>query len=118
MRSTTRRWWGSGIIPDVEDYAYRAEIPAVFNAALARNPFRTATTITLALPEAADGSGHDPRTRQDVGCVRIVGRANAGFASLAWDGRTDGGRRVGPGIYFYQVEAGTHRARGKMTLLR
>jgi flagellar hook assembly protein FlgD len=44
--------------------------------------------------------------------------ASTGTLRLTWDGRDDGGRELGSGLYFYRVTAGHHSASGKLTLLR
>ncbi|HEY6866836.1 MAG TPA: C25 family cysteine peptidase, partial [Candidatus Eisenbacteria bacterium] len=44
--------------------------------------------------------------------------APAGAASLAWDGRDREGRRVGPGLYLAQLQAGPARARTRIVILR
>ena len=38
----------------------------------------------------------------------------AGEHALVRDGRTDAGKKAGPGVYFYRFEAGEHRVRGKL----
>ena len=36
---------------------------------------------------------------------------------IGWDHSSDDGERMGPGVYFYRVEAGPFRDRKKMDLL-
>jgi len=37
---------------------------------------------------------------------------------MRWNGRQDaGGNQVGPGVYFYRIEAGVNRDRKKVLLL-
>ncbi len=46
------------------------------------------------------------------------GRKGPGEYSLAWDGRDEAGREVGPGIYFLRVIAGDDRADAKVIMLK
>lgn len=74
---------------------------------LAPNPLRAATTVSFALPQAGaatarvyDAAGRRVRTIVDSP------RLGAGEHSFAWDGRADGGARVGAGVYFVRLVAG------------
>ena len=64
------------------------------------NPFRSATRIVFRLParERVTLVMHDVGGRR----VRtlIQGEASAGESSIEWDGRTDAGRPLAPGLYF------------------
>lgn len=42
----------------------------------------------------------------------------AGAHSAAWDGRDDGGQKVGNGVYFYRIVAGDWRSERKLILLQ
>ena len=55
----------------------------------------------------------DPQGRR----VRVLadGYLPAGHHAIEWDGRSEAGTRVAPGVYFYRFEAGEFRARGRMT---
>ncbi len=71
------------------------------------NPFRGSTTLRLELAgeanicaEVYDAQGRRLRSLEN-------GRRSAGIASLAWDGRDDGGRRVATGAYWARVATGT-----------
>jgi endonuclease/exonuclease/phosphatase family metal-dependent hydrolase len=71
------------------------------------NPFTSSTRIALTLPEAAAvrAAVFDPTGRR---VRQLAGRRlGAGEHVLSWDGRGDGGERLGPGLYFLQVEAGS-----------
>jgi hypothetical protein len=78
--------------------------PAIFPAA--PNPFRVGTDITYSLPGPGnvsirlfDVNGRLVRTLQN-------GVSGGGIQRLHWDGRDDGGRPVGVGIYFVHLTSG------------
>ncbi len=73
------------------------------------NPFNPQTTISFDLPRPAavslrvfDVSGRLVRALLE-GEVVAEGRQE-----VVWDGRDDGGRRVGSGTYFYRLESGEY----------
>jgi len=81
------------------------------------NPFTAATTIRFDLPVGAlvrlelfDAQGR-----------RVTTLANrffpAGYQSVRWDPSQSDGGQVGPGVYFYRIQAGPFRDRKKMVLL-
>ena len=81
------------------------------------NPFNPATEIRFTVSgEGAvnlrvyDVSGRLVRTLLDGVAVNGEGRTS-------WDGRADGGERVGSGVYFCRVSQGGHNAIAKMLLL-
>ncbi len=82
------------------------------------NPFNPSVTIGYTLPERM----HVRLTVYDsVGRTVAVledGMQGAGVHSALWNGRSDRGETLGSGVYLYRVEAGSHHAQGKMTLLR
>ena len=96
----------------------RLEVPARF--ALHQNepnPFRAATTIRFDLPAGA-------MVRLEVFDVlgrRIERLAShwypPGYHAVEWDQRDGRGKQIGPGVYFYRIEAGTIRDQRKMLLL-
>jgi hypothetical protein len=49
--------------------------------------------------------------------VRALGARglDSGRHALAWDGRDRSGRRLAPGVYFYELEGAAWRAHGRMT---
>lgn len=85
----------------------------------APNPFNPKTTLRYALPHAA-------QVRLEIfdvqgRCIRrLVDRQQDGPAhyQVEWDGRTDSGRRVSSGVYFYRLEAGDFRQTRRMTLVK
>ncbi|MBI1799490.1 MAG: hypothetical protein HYR73_07350, partial [Candidatus Eisenbacteria bacterium] len=79
------------------------------------NPFTARTAIHFDLPVGAmvrlelfDANGRRVETLAD----RYF---PAGYQSVMWDPR--GAGKVGPGVYFYRIEAGPFRARRKAVLL-
>jgi hypothetical protein len=82
------------------------------------NPFNPETTIRFDLAtEAAvslrvyDAAGQIVRTLEQGGLP-------AGSHVVLWNGLDDVGTRVGSGVYFYELRAGTFTSMKKMTLLR
>lgn len=80
-------------------------------------PFHGVTHFTLSLPRAAsvDVSVYDVNGRRVATLHR--GALAAGVTELAWDGRADGGARLGSGIYFYRARATGWTATRRMVLL-
>ncbi len=82
------------------------------------NPFNPSTLIRFDLPQKStvklqvyDILGRPVRTL-------VSGELEAGAHSVQWDGRNDRGERVGTGIYFYRLEAGTYVKTMKMMLVK
>ncbi len=94
-------------------------LPAVFDVAQNRpNPFNPATTIQLALPEAASVRMRVFDISGRVVATLVDRQLPAGFHNVVWQGRDDNGARVASGIYFYRVEAPGHVVQRKMMLLK
>jgi flagellar hook capping protein FlgD/putative Ig domain-containing protein/WD40 repeat protein len=81
------------------------------------NPFSGTTAIHFELPV-------DTRVRLDIfdaqgRLIRTLaaGGYPAGFHTLEWDHRTDGGKTLGAGVYLYRIQAGRFRDQKKMVLL-
>ncbi|HET9326661.1 MAG TPA: S8 family serine peptidase [Candidatus Eisenbacteria bacterium] len=87
-------------------------------AKLAPNPFSGGTRLDLRIdrPRTLAASVFDTRGRR----VRNLGNRafGAGFASLEWDGKDDGGHAVGAGVYFLSVESEGQRWMKKAIVLR
>ncbi|HMB69492.1 MAG TPA: FlgD immunoglobulin-like domain containing protein, partial [bacterium] len=82
------------------------------------NPFRQVTTIRYDLPRP--GSVH-------LAVYDVTGRLvktlvdrneDAGFRSVAWDGKDSGGQRVSSGVFFYTLKTAEQSVRRKVVLLR
>jgi hypothetical protein len=101
--------------PDMLE-APEADLPRELAFRTGANPVRGAATFHLALPEAREvrATIHDVHGRR----IRSLasGSFPAGRHALRWDGRDDGGRRVGAGVYVGLVDAGGAVLRGKVVL--
>jgi hypothetical protein len=82
------------------------------------NPFNPSTTIFFTLAEAGttrvqiyDLAGHVVRHLADG---EFPGQAHR----LNWDGRSDAGRPVPTGVYFYRITSGTTQVSGRMALVK
>jgi flagellar hook assembly protein FlgD len=82
------------------------------------NPFNPKTVISYELPQTSqvqlviyDVAGRVVRTLVD-------GQRPAGSHGAEWDGRDDGGRPVGSGIYFYAMRAGAWQSQKRLTVLK
>ena len=82
------------------------------------NPFRSATRVAFALPEAAAVHAEvlDVRGRR-VAVIADDGYA-AGSHELQWDGRDDTGRATPSGLYFLRLTAGDETRTTKLLLRR
>ncbi len=86
------------------------------------NPFNASATISFVV-------GGDPARRTQV-LLRIFSASGrtvrtlvneihpAGRQTVQWTGTDDNGVEVPAGIYFYQVEADSERAQGKIVVVR
>jgi hypothetical protein len=82
------------------------------------NPFRLTTTIRYGLPaetpvrlEVYSPAGQRVATLVDE-------FEGAGYHSVNWDGKDDGGRELVAGVYFFRFDAGTYQTTKKTQLLR
>lgn len=82
------------------------------------NPFRVETVIRygLANPEKVVLRVYNALGEE----IRILMEQTqpAGTHTLFWDGKDSRGRKAGPGIYFYTLQAGTKQQTRKMLILR
>jgi hypothetical protein len=82
------------------------------------NPFNPAIKLELQLPLAGpvEVKVYDVRGRQ----VRRLHAANeaAGTLTMIWDGRDNGGRRLGSGVYWARVETAAGRLTSRMVLVK
>jgi len=97
----------------------KPDLPRV--AALAQNspnPFNPTTSIQMALPAAGPVDlvvyGLDGRVVRTL----VSEALPAGFHTVAWDGRDDGGLPVASGAYIYRLRAGDFVSSRKMLLLK
>ena len=113
-------WTTVTAIPS-EDVAAKqvASIPASFELAAAYpNPFNPSTTISYALPQAAD-------VRLDIYNVMgqrvrtlVAADQPAGYYAVEWQATDDSGHTLSSGVYFYRLQAGAFRATKRMLLMR
>ena len=84
---------------------------------IAPNPARGAAMLTFALPAPGDVRlsifGVDGRLVRAL----VDGELPAGVHREVWDGRTDGGRTVAPGIYFCRLESDDRVLIRRLTLV-
>lgn len=85
----------------------------------APNPSAGGATIHYVVPE---GTGRAETTVYDVR-GRVVARVRdsggrSRVRSVMWGGLDSEGRRVAAGVYFYEIETGSGRHRGRMVVLR
>jgi len=82
------------------------------------NPFRSATRIAYVLPAEAPVrlTVYDIVGRRVA--VLVDRNETAGGHEAMWDGRTDGGSRSAPGIYFLRLQAGFETRTTKVLLER
>ncbi|MBE0565757.1 MAG: T9SS type A sorting domain-containing protein [Krumholzibacteria bacterium] len=97
-------------------------VPAARLALLgnAPNPFNPETSISFTIPDGPGGEHalriYDTRGR----LVRSLGSGHVGpgLQQAVWDGRDDGGRAAGSGVYFYRLEYAGRSLTGKMVLVK
>ncbi|MCK5597111.1 MAG: T9SS type A sorting domain-containing protein, partial [Candidatus Eisenbacteria sp.] len=79
------------------------------------NPFRTSASLGFAVPAG---------TRAELGIYTPGGRlvrrltAGEGRGTVVWDGLSDEGEPVAPGVYFVRLKAAGKSAHRKVVLLR
>jgi len=79
------------------------------------NPFAGRTRLSVKLPAAGS---IDLRVYDNSGrVVRTLARGSTS-SLFTWDGRTDDGKAVAPGVYFYRAASATEQAWGKVILSR
>ncbi len=81
------------------------------------NPFIESTSIAYSLPEASEVA---LRVYDVVGRVVMTldrGSKSAGDHTVTWNARDENGRTIVPGIYFYELQAGTASITRKMIRL-
>jgi hypothetical protein len=85
------------------------------------NPFNPTTTIQYSIP-AGEGTVAVSIRIYDVAghLVRdLVNQSEGpGIHSAVWDGRDERGERVGSGVYFYRMRAGSFNSSRKMVVLK
>jgi hypothetical protein len=82
------------------------------------NPFNPETTIRFDVASQANVSVRIYDITGQVVRTLMSGVVPAGSYTELWDGRSDAGVRVGSGVYFYELEAGSFTSMKKMTLVQ
>ena len=82
------------------------------------NPFNPKTTISFALPEAADVRLDVYAATGQYVVTLADGMMPAGSQQVVWNGTDAAGRPVGSGVYFYRLDAGQFSETKKMLLLK
>ena len=113
--------WGAFPVLDVPLREHNSE-PAEFHLATGTpNPFNTQTLIQYSIPRSSGPTSLRLRVIDVTGrLVRSLetGSRRPGTYAVFWDGRSEAGIRVGPGIYFVRLEAGAFRATRRLTVMR
>jgi len=81
------------------------------------NPFNPFTRISYSLPKDCEVRLNIYNVLGQRVRVLVSERKRAGYYYAIWDGRDEGGRQVGSGIYFFRIEAGDFKSTKKMVLL-
>ncbi len=82
------------------------------------NPANGELTIRYALPQGARVSMKVYNVAGQLVKSLVTGPMKAGYHSVRWDGKTEGGHSAGPGVYFYRMDAGTFTSTKKLILAR
>ncbi|MFC1682581.1 N-acetylmuramoyl-L-alanine amidase [Candidatus Zixiibacteriota bacterium] len=82
------------------------------------NPFNPSTEISYRIPETAQVNISIFNVRGQRVRTLLREKQPAGFYTLRWDGRDEGGHMVASGIYFCQLQAGSQRATMRMSMIR
>jgi hypothetical protein len=99
-----------------------SHLPAVFTLAQNYpNPFNPETTIEYSIPEGPSNSAVTLEIYNLLGQkVRTLVNTTqtAGFYTVRWDGRNDGGQIAPSGVYLYILRAGSFKEVRRMTLIK
>jgi hypothetical protein len=82
------------------------------------NPFSVSTVIGFDLPHATSVSIRVYDTNGRAVTTLTEGLWPSGRHSVSWDGVDEGGKHVGPGIYFVRMRSGEYKATSKLLLMR
>ncbi len=85
----------------------------------APNPFSGSSAISFEVP--AGGATARLRIYDAAGRLERVlggGALPAGAGRMVWDGRDEGGRAVGSGVFFYRLDVGSRSTGGRVLLTR
>jgi hypothetical protein len=82
------------------------------------NPMTSFATIRYQLPKDAGVSLKVYNLAGQLVKTLVSGPEKAGYKGVAWDGRSERGKKVGAGVYFYRLLAGEFTATRKMVVVR
>ncbi len=94
------------------------------------NPFNPATSINFSLPRTYSPNGKPVdgsvllslkiyNTHGKLVRILAIGKYDQGRRySTMWDGKSDNGKPLSSGLYFYKLEAGTWKATRKMVMVK
>ena len=82
------------------------------------NPFNPSTEIMFAIPKQSNVKVVVYNLRGEEIATLVNQTMSAGNYRAVWNGRTDDGRSVASGVYFYHLQADGFTATTKMTLLK
>ena len=82
------------------------------------NPFNPETSIRFDIATEANVTVRIFDITGQVVRTLVAGNLSAGSYTELWDGRSDAGLRVGSGVYFYELTAGSFTSMKKMTLVQ
>lgn len=82
------------------------------------NPFNPITTIAFSTPKSQDVSVVLYNLKGQKVRSLHAGILNSGEHKLVWDGKDNGGRSVGSGIYFARISTGKYKQNVKMILMK
>ncbi|MRR09868.1 T9SS type A sorting domain-containing protein, partial [bacterium] len=92
--------------------------PAFALGRAAPNPALRRATISYQLPAASPVTLEVYNITGQKVATLVDGPQPAGYYAQDWDLADARGNRVGAGVYFYKLSAGTHHAIGKLTVVR
>ncbi|MBD3162917.1 MAG: hypothetical protein GF346_10930 [Candidatus Eisenbacteria bacterium] len=108
---------GEGTILAYDGESLTGELPVRLGLHLP-NPMRAGTAIVLELPAAGPIQAEVFNVRGQKIRTLLARDLPAGSHELVWDGRTESGQEVVPGIYYLRVKSETAGLTRKVTLVR
>lgn len=82
------------------------------------NPFTTSTIIRYSCATPSDVSVKVYGVQGELVATLVNRFHQPGEYSLWWDGRTDAGSHIAPGVYFYRMTMGRRRITNKIVYIR
>jgi len=82
------------------------------------NPMVGGATIKYALPRDVPVSLKVYNVSGQLVKTLASGTEKAGYKQVSWDGKSNGGHKVGAGVYFYRFQAGDFTATKKLVVVR